>query len=443
MRLKSVLIICIIITYSFNRVSFAQVTKKNNKVTFDLNINKVYDSPVKYNWDTILINRSDYDNKEVVFKQVVSFVASKFKDTANFSYSKFMDTANFVGSRFPNPADFYYSTFQGNANFTYARFKNTAFFWDSVFKNVSDFSGSSFLKIADFEFVKFNKIVDFSNIITSDSTIFYFSNSLLPPLINFSGNTVLKQTVDFSSANFNRTNLYSAATRKWHYINLYNSEIAQIKIDYQHFRLCFYQNEDDNSLGITFSDSGFIYKTIKYKSTDYQQLLKIDKVRNYLQQIFPSAKWTDTVVTVFLINCIQKKIFPAALSDDEIISTYEKVLKNFDVAGQKISYENLDIEYKDFKNGWFIIPHIWYCYGYHKEWIFGWSLGFIILFTISTYFLLDRLNGGNKNEAIYHMANIPSLIEKQTFRPCLRRLWYSLMYTSTLFFFISAKNGKS
>jgi hypothetical protein len=147
-------------------------------------------------------------------------------------------------------------------------------------------------------------------------------------------------------------------------------------------------------------------------------------------------------MTVFLTNCIEQRRLPASLSVDQITSIYQQVLKNFEANGQKESYETLDIGYQDFKNGWFTIPHIWNCYGYHKEWIFYWSFGFILLFTFITSWLLDWLNGRHKVEPVYHLSNIPVVLKHKTRLWFFRRLWYSLMYTSTIFFLLTIKVDK-
>jgi len=494
MKIKLCLIFCVIFNSFFSDSLLAQLLKnKLKKSTLNFNKVNVYHTLINCAHDTIffirdnhaLINpnfqnevnfsaskfqntsnfsRSQFQDKtdfsdsqfqdtasfsDSQFKRIVDFSGSRFKSIADFSNAKFQNTASFIRSRFYKEESFIKSQFKKEVDFSHSKFLNDANFSSSQFQNFTDFSYVSFQEKVNFDSTSFRKEVNFSDLFISDSTFFDFSSSKLPDLINFSNNRIIHNDIDFTTANFGQSKLYTISGRKWHYINLYNSDIAKIKIDYQHFRLCFYSlngiQEDDNSnLAIEVSpfQDFFVYDKKRYSFTDtslVQQLLEIRNFQDYLKQIFPSGKMTDTVVRSFLLFCIENRKFPNALSNDEIISTYERVLKRFDANGQKLSYEALDVEYKDFKNGRFIFPHIWYCYGYHKEWIFEWTVGFLLFFTIITYFFIDRLNGTRNQNGVYFIVKSPPAIQSKIFSSKLSRLWYSFIYTSTIFFLFSLK----
>ncbi|MDB5086506.1 MAG: Uncharacterized protein JWR09_500 [Mucilaginibacter sp.] len=478
MNSKIRLIIYIVYTFFFSFSLFGQGTKPKAQ-TLNFDKTEYYNAPVDYSYDTVFtINNNN--TRRTIFKQDIKLIKSIFSNRANFQSADFNDKVDFSDAKFYNIADFIDVTFKKEVGFDGAEFKmnslfsnirflkqasfggtkfhGISYFEGNDFKNVISFSNVDFKKEVEFNFSIFHTIANFSNvkfegeadffkIAGTDSTFFDFSQSKLPDLINFSGNTNIKTVVDFTTADFSDQNRYINSDGRWHYINLYNSDISKIKIDYQHFKLCFYSNiyyEKDNNPVINVEPSKSVDSIIYHKKTYslsgtllYNEFLKRKEFKNYLNRIFPSAKLTDTVVKDFLIHFARLYRFPNSLSKDEVISTYEKVLKNFDLNGQKVSYETLDIEYRDFKNGWFILPHIWNCYGYHKDWIFRWIAVFIVFFTIVTFFFINKLN--RKDDGVYYIKNIPSANQAKTVLTFLKRLWYSLMYTSIIFFFLSLK----
>jgi hypothetical protein len=425
--------------FIFLTISPFFVSAQGSKTPVILNLDtcKTINRSLNYRLDTILIIRSNSDNKEIAFHRDVDFYGATFKSFANFSYANFADSSLFFGTRFLAGSQFYFTKFDKNADFDYARFDNMAFFYDATFRDAAHFFSTSFPGTADFQFSKFSSVGDFSSLRLTDQSVLLFHKAFLPALIDFSENASLRHVIDFTDANFSQTD-DSDPSGQWHYINLYDSDIPQIKIDYQHFRLCFYNGNNSSNLGITFSGDKFIYTNKVYPIMDYRKLFDVTGMKSYLHKVFPTAQQSDIVIQSFLIDCLQRGRFPAPLPDDETISTYEKVLKKLDTDGQKISYETLDIEYRDFKNGWFVIPHLWYCYGYHKEWIFLWSTGFLLLFTVITFFLLDKLNNENSQDAVYQLANIPNTTKNGRYL-FFSRLWYSLMYTSMIFFLLTLK----
>jgi Pentapeptide repeats (9 copies) len=129
----------------------------------------------------------------------------------------------------------------------------------------------------------------------------------------------------------------------------------------------------------------------------------------------------------------------APLTTEDRETVYELLLKNFKDRGQEESYKALDVEYIDFKyrnNNLSIfstLSYLWWYYGYHKELIFLWTAVFIIIFSFITYPLLDYLN-----TKVYTVENIPEVKS----RKLLSRLWYSFIYSSTIFFRLTLKIEK-
>jgi hypothetical protein len=168
---------------------------------------------------------------------------------------------------------------------------------------------------------------------------------------------------------------------------------------------------------------------------------------------FPGKIYVDSdAAKTFLQKCVNGRVFPKLLADEDRNCIYEGVLNNFSTEGRNISYRNLDIEFKDLQNGAFILPHIWNCYGYHKEWVFYWITLFLLVFTTISFFILGYLNGSTNDraDAIYPISNIPVLTPlEQTLQPfsfhkliwhhVVTRLWYSFLYTSSIFFLFSMK----
>ena len=115
------------------------------------------------------------------------------------------------------------------------------------------------------------------------------------------------------------------------------------------------------------------------------------------------------------------------------LSIYKKVL-----SGQSDfpeGYKRLDIEYRKFKyskdGAWGMFLNVlnrwWWNYGYNKEYIFFWTTFFLILFTFITYFIFDNLS-----QLVYQVNNIPKI---PGFKNQIgQRLWYSFIYTTTIFF---------
>jgi hypothetical protein len=277
---------------------------------------------------------------------------------------------------------------------------------------------------------------------------FNFYRAKLPDLIDFSHNKSLPNIVDFTNADFDSIKSEKKLcgdTR--HYINIYNSDISKIKLDYLNFRLCFY---DPRQIEESFTailekikkmENSFSKKA-KYTAVEDSAIRLLEEMpayKTYIQTIFPGADLKDPVVVNFTRFYLAIGSFPSMLSSDKTEALYSGLLKNFETHGQKISYESADIERNNFIHTNWNISRIWNEYGYHKEWIFYWTASFLLIFTMTTYMLGNVLfENDNKNDVIYGMKNMPELDMDCKF-PKLKKIKYAFIYTAIIFFSFSVR----
>ena len=338
-------------------------------------------------------NSRAYFNK-AVFKSKALFTYAKFKsesvfDDATFDTCRFLltqfDTLYLHNVQFHSNADFVECIFHKGVYFHRTHFLSNCTFKESEFQDEGIFTNDTFGTLADFSGVKF-----FSNISYSYA---HFRQKLDMENITVAGNTTfnfggatLPDTIDLSynpcipMKGFIDFTLADSLEKHTGgnkiKINLYDADVSKIKIDYDHFQ--FYVHDNNRK------DTGQLSKEIIY-------------------------------------------------------SVYEGMLKNFKERGQNNSYEELDIEYKDLRYGKRCMMHLWNAYGYHKEWIFRWIACLLVFFTIITMFFLPVLSAEKENNGIYYIDSIPTDLAITSARNFFRRLWYSLIYTSILFFVFSIK----
>ena len=348
------------------------------------------------------------------FYSSADFFKTHFSSWADFSNAHFDIWADFSNTHFSSLAYFYDAHFSIWADFSDAHFDTLANFRYAHFDSFADFSNAHFASLADFEFAHFKEKIVLRNLTVTQKVRFDFNNSVLPDTIDFSNNPNISldmsSTIDFTLADSLDNKYKKVKINLWerlkhyikiyfypnevlvdlkgkHWINLYNADISRIKIDYSHFRLYF-------------------------KDVDIQDTLRKE------------------------------------LSNDIKESIYQQLLKNFKDRGQMDSYEKLDIEYQWFKgkdNP--IITGIidwWWRFGYEKWRIFIHSIIIILLFSAVNFFLMNKLN--DKNNGVYHIDLVPEFLifkysENTPYR-LLRRLWFSIIYTSIIFFLLTFKIEK-
>jgi pentapeptide repeat protein len=348
-------------------------------------------------------------------EEKVAIKFCQFDKSFGLSNIKFDNDFIFAGNDVKNWS-IIHAQFDGRAYFDGANFLNGVNFGNSEFNSIVSFDDAKFHYYVDFYGAKINKTLDFSDL-HLDSFVVSFSNAVLPELIVFVNNTSTKGKADFTLG-------LSGNTNQIHYINVFQSDISTFKIEYNHFRLCFFNrlfgdSEVEASLVNTSNNNAqdsiavIINKNKKlYSLSDPElakKLLTSAEFRTYISSIFPGTEPPDSIINDFIsFNIYMYGILPSRLTTDEKTSIYEMVLKNFQENGQMDSYEKLDIEYKNFKNGIFILPRIWNNYGYDKELIFAWTIGFLIIFTTITYFNFDKLNKKAGDKGAYFIESLNS-----------------------------------
>ena len=334
----------------------------------------------------------------VIFSDTTLFDRVTFSDTASFVQAIFSKNTSFSGTKFLRQAFFDNGIFLGAADFDGAKFSDTVSFNEVTFSKHANFVMSHFSRGAHFDYAKFPEGADFINakfdsksclslmhLTLGDSSDFRFFDTLLPDTIYFSDNSLIKKEIDFSHANFTDESRYDYKLNqpKPILIYLYNADIAKLRLDYTHFKL-----------------------------------------------LLPDS----TIVT----GEPQKFISP-----DEKASIYEALLNNFKTNGQTESYKLLDVEYQQFKwkHSWThwipCIPKYWWNFGYDKDYIFGWTFLLLFVFTCFTFIYIHSLN--TKVYAMEKIPTNPTWEKKLSFKDFGNRLWYSFMYTSTVFFMLSLK----
>lgn len=126
--------------------------------------------------------------------------------------------------------------------------------------------------------------------------------------------------------------------------------------------------------------------------------------------------------------------FPDSASFDERASVYERLLGRFTSDGLVESHKNIDIEYKQFrykveqKQYLNLIQRYWWNYGYNREYVFAWSLGFMLLFSLVT-----ASGFGVLSSRVYRVPFLEAS-EGAARRSCWIRLGKAVMYTGLVFF---------
>jgi hypothetical protein len=332
--------------------------------------------------------------------------------------------------------------FQRGANFSSSIFNNDAVFKCDTFKDFADFSSVTFKRDVNFTNCTFTDFLFLSAIQTDSLTKFFFYGAILPGLIDFSHNKTIYRQIDFTDANLAnpaRENHAFSDTRV--YINLFDSDINKVKIDYLHFRLCFYdpaQHDDQIDALIEVIRKKRISGITRLQLI-IDTLTKSVVYRDYISDIFPTSSYNDPLIKNFTAFYAGMGWFPKRLSRDQTEAVYSRLLKNFDLNGQKMSYEETDVARLNFLHSRFFIGNLWNRYGYDKWWIFLWTPGLLLILTILTYKFDGTLFASTKSgDALCNHERIPRIAKNFEYSRW-RKFKYAFIYTSVIFFSLSIK----
>lgn len=337
------------------------------------------------------------------FKKSRYFEGTHFENFTCFDSTIFEDYANFEEIDAPKGISFSHVLFKddfslyrgGNFrnNFNSSIFRGEARFERFTFIDTVDFSNCTFEKMVSFKDVGFD-MADFSHLHLTQKTEFAFQNTRVINKLDFSFNPNIYNEIRLIDAYDSDPTIYTYQTetlQKPCLINLYKSDISKFYLDYIHFKLFF---------------------------PDYY-----DSTRNNITHI--------------------------TLYEKQII--YESLLSNFKIHDQFDSYKLLDIEYQKFKYDnakhpiykW--LAYYWNNFGYNNEYIFRWTFGLLIFFSIINFFIIEGLNN-----RIYLIESIPIKLPpfkrmkgykfiSFNLKNISFRFWFSLVYTTAIFFKVTLK----
>lgn len=390
----------------------------------------IYQKRVHF-WDCGFHGAVDF--RADTFKDEASFFRTRFYYRTNFSQQKancvfesksdfrltaFYDGANFEAAEYKGEADFLLSNFNNNTDFSQAHFKKDVNFNSIHSNNFLNFSQAFFGGKVDFTNAKISGRISFTSMHLGDSAQLIFDQTILPDTLNFSGVTKIPTLIDLTSARYDSVAAYDYLRHVYYLkkrtlpieLSLWNTDVSKLKFDYQ----------------------------------------------------------------LFHVSLPNSRIY-----HEDISGMCEQLLKNFKDNGYTNSYEKLDIQYQRYKYTWiawesetrylpiplWVVPFIWWRFGYSKWFIFPWILFFISIFTLITFYKFDSLNGevykvfdfsspspaparrfkfiggARREELIEILGEYPPPPPPRVLAR-YEKLWYAFLYTSSIFFRLTLKEDR-
>ncbi|GAA4831151.1 pentapeptide repeat-containing protein [Algivirga pacifica] len=209
------------------------------------------------------LKATDYSSKlsfeKAYFEKEVHGTCTIFNDLVSFHSTRFGDKLYLLGTHFENQVNFNKAIFEEQSFFEQTAFMQQAYFYHTVFKREAFFAKSHFESEAYFYNTKFEQEVNFSGALFDSLT--YFEGAHFKEYVNFSqvkfdfladySNVRFERKVDFTDAHLpeylNMENvktkevidLSNVIVKEQCHINLHNTDLSKIKLDYQYFQLTF------------------------------------------------------------------------------------------------------------------------------------------------------------------------------------------------------------
>jgi len=284
-----------------------------------------------------------------------------FKDYVNFNTLISLGDSYFHRTEFRNGVSFYNSQF------------DTAIFQNTKFNGVSTFDEVKFNKYAYFGNATFFKEVSFEGATFGENVI--FDNTTFLGAINFSKVISIAKRIDLT---FIKTDTAENSNTRVG-INLFDSDISKIKIDYQKFKLLIPPNSPKEKVTNVYQALLFNFKNDGFLDS-YQDLDK--EYQEYLYIGHRDSKWYH-----------------------HIFNETEK---------------------------------LWWDYGYDRGRPIYWSILLVIIFAIINFFLYERLN-----VYVYNIENLPTEIPKGSkVGVIVKKIYFSLIYSAVIFFSLNVKTER-
>gem|GEM_PF-1891167 len=146
---------------------------------------------------------------------------------------------------------------------------------------------------------------------------------------------------------------------------------------------------------------------------------------------------TDASSAAFTYNENNELKFAAGQNGDYISNSYHTLLEKFNRESKFDSYRRLDLELRTYqaKNGgifdklFYFINRIWWNFGYAKNYILYWTLGFLLLFFLLNILAWSRIQSIYSFNDISLQPGVP-----MNFRHKIQRFALIFFYTSFIFF---------
>lgn len=328
---------------------------------------------------------ADFSNAQ--FYSAADFDLAQFDSTVVFYFAQFNSEVRFLGAKFNFEADFFEAQFDSAAIFNDAQFESTAFFRDTEFYSLADFNFAQFHSVVNFSYAQFDSTVDFIEAQFHSKANFGWAEFHFTADFRYAE---FHSTADFryaefdSEANFRKAKFKGKVSFKNATLphNLDFREVIDIakEIDFTYAR----PPGENNKCGIALS--GTDIGKIKINMRIFELWFPADTTFK------DSIAGKDTIKVIGEID---------SSSYDEKISVYVSVLKKLKDDGLMDSYRILDIDYREFKYrhdgglNWYVantFHRFWWNYGYAKELIFLWTIGFLFLFSVLNINFYRRLS---------------------------------------------------
>lgn len=340
-----------------------------------------------------------------------------------------VETSQIVWHVFDKPVILEGLTFY--SSFSNKIFNNNVYFWFN--KLLYDSSNSS--KYIDYipvyiRNVTFNAPLDFYNNETSETYLFRDCNFNDTLLVH--SDSALNQPFNFSNCIFFK-------------LTQFGKGVQAIKSNIK-FENCKFNNKTsfancmlNEGVDVTFSKSN-LPDTI-----DFSRATLLGTVN--LLEAFPNIH--NRKCEINLINCDIDRIrltydnfhlfFPNKMLDsskysDIVSATFESLLNNFKKHGYNISYQTLDIEYKEWLSNtdWTLkLSGLWWKFGYQKSRILIYTFSILLLFSIFNYVWYSEL------QTVYPVEKLRwNMLSYTPYRTVLflKKFFAILLYTGLIFF---------
>ena len=348
--------------------------------------------------------KNETDFSDITFKKNVDFSATKFEKFVTFSNSFFSKDLDCSFTIFCSNSDFYSAHILSQADFTDAYFTGVSTFENAQFHTNVVFSGSTFRSIANFKNVELQSSTNFDEVHFDSVVSFEAAN--FSGIINFQ-NSIFKTKLNLRNLTTTRNTMFD-----------FSYCVLPDTIDISN-------NKAPNLM--------FNFTSANFTSRLNTAIDKYDKHHINICNINSEKFKID--YSHFVLY------FPDNLSYNEKIAIYEGLRQNFIKNHQVEDLSLLDIEYNKVKWGHQNIAQKFLIVFSDPLNVLFFTIAFWLFFTAVNYFFVIKLNGEVFTITSFEQ-DYPYLRNRNAIRTCALKLFYSLIYTSIIYFSFRLDLGK-